>query len=52
MKEIFGAGTACVVCPVSKILFMEKEINIPSEETGGMVARRFYKELTDIQKSW
>lgn len=21
MKELFGAGTACVVCPINKILF-------------------------------
>ena len=49
LKEIFGAGTACVVCPVDRILFMEKDIAIPTMETGGEVAKRFYKELTDIQ---
>ena len=49
MKEMFGAGTACVVCPVKKIMFMEKEIDIPTKETGDLVATRFYKELTDIQ---
>ena len=26
MKEIFGAGTACVVCPVSKIAFQDEVI--------------------------
>lgn len=49
MKEMFGAGTACVVCPVNKILFMEKEFHIPTMDTGGLIAKRFYKELTDIQ---
>ena len=24
MKEMFGAGTACVVCPVDRILYMDK----------------------------
>ncbi len=24
LKEIFGAGTACVVCPVNKILFLDQ----------------------------
>ncbi|XP_064399610.1 branched-chain-amino-acid aminotransferase-like [Halichondria panicea] len=49
MKEMFGAGTACVVCPVDRILYMDKSIHIPTVETGGEVAKRYYKELTDIQ---
>ena len=27
LKEIFGAGTACVVCPVDRILF-KKEVHV------------------------
>ena len=27
LKEIFGAGTACVVCPVDRILFL-KEVHV------------------------
>ncbi|MCG8623113.1 MAG: hypothetical protein MJE68_14105 [Proteobacteria bacterium] len=24
LKEIFGAGTACVVCPVNRILYLDE----------------------------
>lgn len=47
VKEIFGAGTACVVCPVNKILWQDEFIEIESK--GFPLAQRFYKELTDIQ---
>lgn len=49
VKEIFGAGTACVVCPVDKILFEDEFINIPTMENGPDVAKKFYQELTEIQ---
>ena len=67
MKEIFGAGTASVVCPVNRILYVDEvrggiswwvfsigcswlqSIHIPTEESGAEVAKRYYKELTDIQ---
>lgn len=49
LKELFGAGTACVVCPIEKILYLDEHIPIPTMETGAEVARRLYKELTDIQ---
>lgn len=50
VKEIFGAGTACVVCPIDQILYEDKYINIEAAHTIGFpVAKRFYDELTDIQ---
>ncbi|KAM9299686.1 branched-chain-amino-acid aminotransferase, mitochondrial [Gastrophryne carolinensis] len=49
VKEVFGAGTACVVCPVNRILYNEKSYNIPTMENGPNIAKRFLKELTDIQ---
>jgi len=49
LKEMFGSGTACVVCPVNRILFLKENIPIPTMDTGAEVANRFYKELTDIQ---
>ncbi|XP_046863403.1 branched-chain-amino-acid aminotransferase, cytosolic-like [Xenia sp. Carnegie-2017] len=49
VKEIFGAGTACVVCPVKDILYKDEMLHIPTMENGPKIARRFYKELTDIQ---
>nr|CAB3225222.1 branched-chain-amino-acid aminotransferase, cytosolic [Phallusia mammillata] len=49
LLEMFGAGTACVVCPISRILYMEQDLSIPTMENGPDVASRFYQELTDIQ---
>eukprot|EP00731_Ephydatia_muelleri_P007044 Em0003g1292a len=49
LKEMFGAGTASVVCPINRILYQDENIRIPTMETGAVVASRFYKELTDIQ---
>lgn len=80
VKEIFGSGTACVVCPVDRILYQGKvrimghsqlsgfptsilflsiqtgflsllaqNYHIPTMENGPEIAKRFLKELTDIQ---
>ncbi|XP_040290987.1 branched-chain-amino-acid aminotransferase, cytosolic-like [Bufo bufo] len=49
IKEIFGAGTACVVCPVNRILYNGENYLIPTMENGPDIAKRFLKELTDIQ---
>ncbi|XP_040012927.1 branched-chain-amino-acid aminotransferase, cytosolic-like isoform X1 [Xiphias gladius] len=47
--EMFGAGTACVVCPVGSLLYKGKTYQIPTMENGPDLAKRFHKELTDIQ---
>ncbi|KAM4748013.1 branched-chain-amino-acid aminotransferase, cytosolic isoform 2-T2 [Rhinophrynus dorsalis] len=49
VKEMFGAGTACVVCPVSKVLYKKKELYIPTMDNGPKIASRCLKELLDIQ---
>ncbi|XP_068097379.1 branched-chain-amino-acid aminotransferase, cytosolic-like [Hyperolius riggenbachi] len=49
VKEVFGAGTACVVCPVKRILYNGQSYHIPTMENGPDIAKRFLKELTDIQ---
>ncbi|XP_056400506.1 branched-chain-amino-acid aminotransferase, cytosolic-like isoform X2 [Hyla sarda] len=49
VKELFGAGTACVVSPVNRILYNGENYLIPTMEHGPDVAKRFLKELTDIQ---
>ena len=49
LKEMFGAGTACVVSPVEKILYVDDMLNIPTMSEGAPIAMRFYNELTDIQ---
>ncbi|XP_050408105.1 branched-chain-amino-acid aminotransferase, cytosolic [Patella vulgata] len=48
IKEIFGAGTACVVCPVKEILYKGELLNIPAVGEPKL-SMRFYDELTDIQ---
>lgn len=47
--EVFGAGTACVVSPVGSLLYRGKTYQIPTMQNGPDVAKRFHKELTDIQ---
>ncbi|CAF91454.1 unnamed protein product, partial [Tetraodon nigroviridis] len=47
--EVFGAGTACVVCPVGSLLYRGQTFQIPTMQNGPDLAKRFYKELTDIQ---
>nr|XP_054596138.1 branched-chain-amino-acid aminotransferase, cytosolic isoform X2 [Nothobranchius furzeri] len=47
--EMFGAGTACVVCPVGSLLYKGKTYQIPTMQNGPDLAKRFYTELTDIQ---
>ncbi|KAM8927743.1 branched-chain-amino-acid aminotransferase, cytosolic-like [Pelodytes ibericus] len=49
VKEVFGAGTACVVCPVNRILYEGKSYHIPTMENGAAMAKRFNTSLTDIQ---
>nr|XP_020669439.1 branched-chain-amino-acid aminotransferase, cytosolic isoform X2 [Pogona vitticeps] len=49
MKEMFGAGTACVVCPISTILYLGENLHIPTMENGPQIATRFLNQLSDIQ---
>uniref|UniRef100_A0A4X2LA68 Branched-chain-amino-acid aminotransferase n=1 Tax=Vombatus ursinus TaxID=29139 RepID=A0A4X2LA68_VOMUR len=49
VKEMFGSGTACVVCPVSDILYKDENIHVPTMENGPKLATRFLNQLTDIQ---
>ena len=48
--EIFGAGTACIVCPVAKITFMDKEYKIPLNlGSSGVLTKRLLDEVQKIQ---
>ncbi|XP_062512590.1 branched-chain-amino-acid aminotransferase, cytosolic-like [Corticium candelabrum] len=47
LKEMFGAGTACVVCPVDRILYHGENLPISCPTDG--LAKRFLNELTSIQ---
>ncbi|XP_053308192.1 branched-chain-amino-acid aminotransferase, cytosolic-like [Spea bombifrons] len=49
VKEIFGSGTACVVSPVSRILYEGQNYDIPTMENGPEMSKRFLKSLNDIQ---
>ncbi|GFN78731.1 Branched-chain-amino-acid aminotransferase, partial [Plakobranchus ocellatus] len=53
VREVFGAGTACVVSPVNKIIYEGEELHIGSEsETqsqSSSLTQRFYDTLLDIQ---
>uniref|UniRef100_A0AAZ3QL77 Branched-chain-amino-acid aminotransferase, mitochondrial n=1 Tax=Oncorhynchus tshawytscha TaxID=74940 RepID=A0AAZ3QL77_ONCTS len=51
ITEVFGAGTACVVCPVGSLLYKGKTYQIPTMQNGPDLAKRFHKELTDMQVS-
>ncbi|CAD5120895.1 DgyrCDS9447 [Dimorphilus gyrociliatus] len=47
--EMFGSGTACVVCPVNKILYDKEWYEIPTMEQKEPLCLQLYSELTDIQ---
>uniref|UniRef100_A0A914PA23 Branched-chain amino acid aminotransferase n=1 Tax=Panagrolaimus davidi TaxID=227884 RepID=A0A914PA23_9BILA len=53
--EMFGAGTACVVCPVAKILYknqktqLHEELLIPTLESKHKIMQRLYDTINDIQ---
>ncbi|XP_053598175.1 branched-chain-amino-acid aminotransferase, cytosolic isoform X1 [Microplitis demolitor] len=47
--EMFGAGTACVVSPISKISFLDQNIYIPTLDQLNPIHPMFLKALLDIQ---
>jgi branched-chain amino acid aminotransferase len=49
LLELFGAGTACVVCPIESILYNGKRLDIPTMSNGAPITMRLHRELTDIQ---
>ncbi|XP_015977999.1 branched-chain-amino-acid aminotransferase, mitochondrial [Rousettus aegyptiacus] len=49
LREVFGSGTACQVCPVHSILYQGKHLHIPTMEHGPELVLRFQKELSSIQ---
>ncbi|CAN0022908.1 unnamed protein product [Scytosiphon promiscuus] len=49
LLEVFGTGTAAVVAPVSGIKYRGKEIEVPSGDCIGPLAKRFWETLSDIQ---
>lgn len=49
LHEVFGAGTACVVCPVESILYEGNTLFIPTMVNNAPITMRLHKELTEIQ---
>ncbi|RWS00614.1 branched-chain-amino-acid aminotransferase: cytosolic-like protein, partial [Dinothrombium tinctorium] len=49
LLEIFGSGTACVVCPVGSIHYLNKDLVIPTMDHKEPLNSRFLKSLIDIQ---
>lgn len=49
VREIFGSGTACQVCPVHRILYQGEHLHVPTMENGPDLILRFHRELKDIQ---
>lgn len=48
--EAFGAGTACIVSPVNKITFKDKEYKVPlALGNAGLLTKRFQDEILKIQ---
>lgn len=48
LLEMFGAGTACIVCPVSGISYKGKKYDIPTAEQENPLYQKFLKQLSDI----
>jgi hypothetical protein len=52
---MFGAGTACIVCPVERIVFEGKTLNLATMDKGLFIFISFYsihnKYRSSINKS-
>ncbi|XP_014405909.1 PREDICTED: branched-chain-amino-acid aminotransferase, mitochondrial [Myotis brandtii] len=49
VREVFGSGTACQVCPVHRVLYQGQDLHIPTMDHGPDLILRFQKELKAIQ---
>lgn len=49
LLELFGAGTACVVCPIGRVHYMNEDLIIPSLDDSESIQKRLLKTLLDIQ---
>lgn len=55
MLQMFGAGTACAVCPIGRIVYADsvknhmEELLIPTMESGANLMQRIYEAIVDIQ---
>uniref|UniRef100_G3ML07 branched-chain-amino-acid transaminase n=1 Tax=Amblyomma maculatum TaxID=34609 RepID=G3ML07_AMBMU len=49
MLEMFGCGTACVICPIERLYHRGENLHIPTMEQSSPLASRVLKAITDIQ---
>lgn len=49
LLEMFGAGTAVVISPISKVGFLDHDINIPTMKQAQPVFQRIKDTLLAIQ---
>ncbi|XP_020382655.2 branched-chain-amino-acid aminotransferase, cytosolic [Rhincodon typus] len=49
VKEMFGSGTACILCPISRVLYQGENLHIPTMENGPKLATQLFENLADIQ---
>uniref|UniRef100_A0A665TMA2 Branched-chain-amino-acid aminotransferase n=1 Tax=Echeneis naucrates TaxID=173247 RepID=A0A665TMA2_ECHNA len=49
VKELFGSGTACMICPIGHIIYQGQNLHIPCHDENSQLTSRISKELTDIQ---
>jgi len=49
LLELFGAGTACNVCPIERILYDGMELEIPTMDNNAELTMRLHQAMTDIQ---
>ncbi|XP_033216893.1 branched-chain-amino-acid aminotransferase, cytosolic isoform X2 [Belonocnema kinseyi] len=49
LLELFGAGTACIVSPISRINFVNQDLFIPTTEQPSPIYKMFLQHLTKIQ---
>ena len=49
LLEVFGAGTAAVICPVNEIFYESKSVAVPSGAGAGPVASALWTKIADIQ---
>ncbi|XP_006781175.1 branched-chain-amino-acid aminotransferase, cytosolic [Neolamprologus brichardi] len=50
VKEMFGSGTACMICPIGHIVYLGENLHIPCRDKHSVkLTSRLTKELTDVQ---
>lgn len=49
LLEMFGAGTACIVCPINRINYLGSDLLIPTLEHEKPLFARIKDTLSDIQ---